>query len=346
MSPTGQPTYFNTPAVTQENLIPPPARKKVKTVPGAQQHSQQISSPAISQAGPSPQVKAQSPELKRPAQAEPARPPARPSFVCPDTACDRHKAGFASQQALDAHYQAEHVKPFEDPKKFVLDTLAEMLGLDGQGQPQHKPAGTVDSSQAKAPRMAPSLSKQSQTSVGKAELGSTPMSRTASASMKRQASATGKKAGDNKHGPTGPANAVLKAAPLTPDEDPWAHSLVDPQTLSTTFAPLAAGQMGIGGMYQSLTPNDTPESMGNETNLTNDFSETAHLDLDINWASPGGEDVDLDLEDYLGRARLSSSDANATLEDSTPYIIWNDPSPLDFAMPVELNTALYSLACS
>jgi hypothetical protein len=348
MSPTGQPTYFNTPAVTQENLIPPPARKKAKTAPGPgpQPHSQQVSSPAISQAGPSPQVKAQSPELKRQAQAEPARPPPRPSFVCPDSACDRHKAGFSSQQALDAHHQEEHVKPYEDPEKFALDTLAEMLGLDGQGQPQHKPGGTADSSQLKAPRMAPSLSRQSQTSVAKPELGSTPMSRTASASMKRQGSAAGRRADDDKQAPNGATNGAAKAAPLTPDEDAWSHSLVDPSTLVATFAPLAAGQIGIGGMYQSLTPNDTPESMGNETNLTNDFSDTAHLDMDINWASPVGGDVDLDLEDFLGRARLDSSDDYATFDDAIPHIVWNDPSPHDFTKPVELNTSLYSLACS
>lgn len=341
MSPTGQPTYFNTPAVTQENLIPPPARKKIKTGPGPQQHSQQVSSPAVSQAGPSPQVKARSPELKRQAQAESTRQPARPSFICPDTACDRHKAGFSSQQALDAHHQEEHVKPYENPEKFALDTLAEMLGLDGQGQSRHKSAGTVDSSQVKAPRMAPGLSKQSQTSVVKAELAPTPMSTTASASMKRQGSATGRKAGDNKKSPTPAANNTPKVAPLTPDEDLWAHSLVDPQTLSTTFAPLAAGQLGIGGKVQFLTPNDTPEAISSEVALATDFSD--HLDLDINWASPVGGDMDLDLEGFLN---LSGTDANATLEDSIPYIMWDDPSPQDFTMPVELNTTLYSLACS
>jgi hypothetical protein len=336
-SPIGQPTYFNKPAVTQETLIAPPARKKAKTGLGAgpqsqsqpqqAQQPQQISSPAVVQPGPSPQVKQESPELKRQVQAEPAKPPPRPLLVCPDSKCEMHKTGFPNQQALDAHHQEEHVKPYEDPEKYSFESLADAIGLDTQGLTEHK-----------APRMAPSASKQSQTSAGKMDLDSTPMSKTASASMRRQGSATGGRANNT------PKAAAAKAIPLV--EDPWAHSTVDPNMLVATFSPLAAMQFGGSfGQYRSVTPlHDTPESTGNDTNPTSDISDRARLDIDINCSPAEAGDADLDLDFFLGRQRLGSDDSGQ-LPDTTSNIFWEDQAHAYNSKNMELDASLYSLAC-
>jgi len=346
-SPTGQPTYFNKPAVTQETLNPPPpARKKAKT------GHQQAASPAITQPSPSPQVKAASPEIKRQPQPEQAKAPSRPQFVCPDSQCDMRSTGFPTKDALDAHYHEEHVKPYEDPLKFMEDTLNEVFGRDAQG---NRP-------QPNAVAMKPSGSRQGQ-ALAKPDLTSTPMSRTAS--MGRQTSVQGVKSGTSGNGRT--AQTKTEGTPKSgikqePDQlqqpqqptvqDPWANSTVDPAALLATFAPLQAlsnGHLSNFSPHRSRTPTDTPESSKDSgvSEPNSDISETAQIDIDVQWAP-----VDLDENDELlmGIDSLRADDVLFGCDPSDMGHIWaeldNDFLKIDHNKPFGLDPSLYSLNCS
>ncbi|KAK4113156.1 hypothetical protein N656DRAFT_778690, partial [Canariomyces notabilis] len=186
-SPARNPEYFSEQRITPANLVLPP-RKKAKTA-AAQK------SPPVTQtqaAGPSsPQTKAPSPTVGR--KAEPVKAP--PKLVCPEPGCEMNSMGFQSEEALNAHREEEHVKPYENPYGFLQEQITSALGLDAQGQP--KPAQQLNSQEPAAlaaPPMSASVSKQGQTPRSKPESAATPMSR--GASMRRQGSAAGAKAGE------------------------------------------------------------------------------------------------------------------------------------------------------
>ncbi|KAB5570425.1 hypothetical protein GE09DRAFT_707372 [Coniochaeta sp. 2T2.1] len=349
VSPTGQPTYFNKPAVTQETLNPPPpARKKAKT------GHQQVSSPALQQSGPSPQVNTASPELKRQPQVETPKAPARPLFVCPDAECDNHSTGFPNQEAVDAHFQEAHVKPYENPLKYLEESMITALGLDAQGQlPQ---PGSIDMSQHGALAMKPNGSKQGQ-QLGKPEPTSTPMSR--NASMGRQASAQGGKAMDNKGTPGRGAHIKAENTPKPimqqePNqaqpptaEDPWANSTVNPQALMATFAPiqsLANGFMSTYAQHRSPTPNESPDSSKDSgvSEPNSDISEKANLNIDLSWRA-----VDLDAEIYANLEAVSMGGFG----DDGEFPPWHELES-EFSKyttinnnnkPFELDTSLYGM---
>jgi hypothetical protein len=349
MSPTGQPTYFNKPAVTQETLNPPPpARKKAKTGHG------QAASPALSQPVPSPQVKAASPEVRRqpPPQPEQPQAPPPPQFVCPDAQCNMHKTGFPTKEALDAHHYEEHVKPYEDPMKFMEDTLNEVFGLD---PPQPNSAAA----------MKPSGSKQGQTqTLAKPDATSTPMSRTAS--MGRQSSAQEAKIGTPVTGGKGvpiknegtPKLGTKQGLdqPQQPTvQDPWANSTVDPAALQATFAPLQPlinGHFSSFSPHRSYTPNDTPESSKDSgvSEPTSDISERAQLDIAVNWAPV---DLDEHSDMLLGMDSFSMAAGDDLFADNgTDFsLLWEELNQ-EFdkrdqsTKPSELDPSLYSLHCT
>ena len=347
MSPTGQPTYFNKPAVTQDTLIPPPqARKKAKTGP------QQASSPAIAQSGPSPQVKAASPELKRLPQTEQPKAPARPVLVCPDAKCDMHTTGFATKEALDAHYHEQHVKPFEDPMKFMEETLTKALGLDAEGRRISK-GGPAEASQPSAPAMKPSGSRHGQSLV-KAEAVSTPMSRDVSrkGAESKGTPGNGKSAQvklENTPKPTMRQELDQPQAPTT--DDPWANSTVDPQALLATFAPLMPminGQFSTFSPHRSQTPNDTPESSKDSgaSEPNSDISERALIDIDLKWTP-----LDLDADLLVGLDGCSMDTGGGLLGDGgSEFPSWDELesefSKYDHDKPFELDSSLYYMHCS
>lgn len=357
-SPTGQPTYFNKPAVTQETLNPPPpARKKAKTA-----HQQQAASPAIPQSGPSPQVKAPSPEARRQPQPEQPKAPSRPLFVCPDAQCDMHNTGFPTKEALDAHHYEEHVRPYEDPMKYMEETVAEALGLDIHGKRDSK-VGAADASQSGSAAMKTTGSRQGQQTLGKLDPASTPMSQTAS--MGRQASAQGVKAGASGSGKQAQVKAegtpkpTMKQEPVQPQqptaEDPWINSTVDPAALMATFAalqPMINGHLSSFSPYRSRTPpNDTPESSKDSgvSEPNSDISERAQLDIDLRFAPL---DLDANTDLLVGLDAFSMGPNDATLADggSDLAMLWdeldNDFSKLDHTKPFELDTSLYAMHCS
>ena len=351
-SPKGEPTYFGKPAVTQSTLNPPPPRKKARVgAPPA-------SSPAVANAsGPSPQPKAPSPEVRRqqaPAPApspaaqgqEPAKPQAK-IFACPDPACDMHITGFQSEGARDTHYRDEHVKPYEDPRKFFEENLSAVLGVDYDGTPKTAIKHSVqEAGSASAPAMHTSLSKQGQTPSSKPDLAATPMSR--DASMRRQGSAAGGKGLDNNGGTPG-GNGPQSTPKLgdgkleTPQppalEDPWAGSTIDPQSLFAGFAPLdfATGNMLPEFAYRSTTPNDTPESSKDSgaSEPNSDISESMNLEIDMSWQPMDGDilyDVsNVDMEEF---GQMESDYMTQFLvEDMTN----------DFSKPFTFDPSLYSM---
>lgn len=356
-SPTGQPTYFNKPAVTQETLNPPPpARKKAKMA------HQQAASPALQQSGPSPQVKAASPEIKRQPQAEQPKQPARPLFVCPEALCDSHSTGFPTKEALDAHHQEEHVKPYEDSDKFMRETLTRALGLDAEGQPITT-TGSADVAQPNALVMKSSGSRQGQ-SLSKLDQASTPMSRNASTGQ--QGSARGGKPSDNKGTPVnGGKNGPVKLEntpkptmkqpadqskqPTT--EDPWANSTVDPQALLATFAPLQPlinGHFSNFSPHRSRTPNDTPESSKDSgaSEPNSDISERAQIDIDMKWAP-----IDLDADLLVGLDSFSMGAKTGLLADMGSEYPGYDELESEFLKfdhdkSFELDSSLWSLHCN
>ncbi|KAI1344287.1 hypothetical protein F5Y15DRAFT_107796 [Xylariaceae sp. FL0016] len=155
-SPSGQPAYAGKPSITQDHLQLP-ARKKAKT-------SGVGSGGASANASPNAQ-KLPSPEMsKRPTPAAEAKPP-QPQFLCPDTSCDYHVTGFATQEALRKHNEQEHIKPAKDPIGYVEECLAEALGLDANGNPKPAPIG-----QPSVSPMASEPSKQGQTHMVRTEM--------------------------------------------------------------------------------------------------------------------------------------------------------------------------------
>jgi hypothetical protein len=272
-----------------------------------------------------------------------------------------HSAGFPTKEAADAHYQEEHVKPYENPVKFAMDTIQQALGLDSEGHSVQKPKS---SDLPNAPPMKASGSKQGQTPRTKVEAASTPMSR--DASMRRQGSAQGGKGADNKGTPgkivhIKPENTPKTSPEKAPTtEDPWANSTVDPQALFATFAPLApiiysysSGTLGAPdvGTYRSRTPNDTPESSKDSgvTDPSSDISERAHLEIDMAW-HPLDLDGDMlvDLDAFsMGNNGGLEGDLGDVSRRGADYPSWDDLnmefSKSDFEKQFDMDMGLYTM---
>lgn len=344
-SPAGGPTYLNKPTVTADNLHLPPPRKKTKT------GVQQTSSPATQQATvPSPQTKPPSPELKRQPPPEPVKPEAK-TYPCPELDCESHQTpGFYSEEALQAHIQEEHVKPNEDPFRFVNENLAFALGLDKQGNSKMLPNGSAQDSQA-APPMSLSLSKQGQTPMSKPDFAATPMSR--DASMRRQGSSAGTpdRSGIKSENTPRLADSKLPSArqesetpQMTVADDPWANSTIDPQNLFATFAPLETLPGSLASdmaMYRSLTPNDTPESSKDSgaSEPNSDISEGMNLDIDLNWQPMDGE-VLMHMANF-NMEGFEPLDSEIMDDDNFQISSFDDMN--DFSKPFHFDTSLYSM---
>ncbi|KAI1504244.1 hypothetical protein F5X99DRAFT_55051 [Biscogniauxia marginata] len=359
-SPNGQPTYASKPAITQDNLHLP-ARKKVKT--GVQSG---VGSGSTS-ANASPQVqKLPSPEMtKRPAPAEAKASTPKPLFQCPELNCDFHNTGFATEEAQRAHIDEEHVKPAQDPHKYVRESLAEALGLDSNGNPKASPAGNT---QLVASPMTSDTSKQGHAPTVKAE--ATPMSR--DPSMRRQGSAAGSKpneliktvagkAGTPKAEPTTKSTDIVTGAARTERaavsqptgvDNVFTMATVDPQDLFQNFPVLDTGGNGaISDMnaYRSITPNDTPESIkdsassepnsdvseGVALNVTLDMGFDSWRPFEGNQFMMGPDSMDMGMGDLID---LDSMGDNGFPE----FTCWDDVNP-DFGKPFSLDTSLYSL---
>lgn len=329
-SPHGNPSYMSKPK--DLNLQLPPARKKQKTTGG------QLSGPPSQGATPSPQIaKNASPNVAR-------APAPKPVFSCTEPNCDMSYVGFPTEQALQQHVQQEHIKPKEDPVRYLKENLALALGLEADGSPkkEQKPA---DGSQA----MSASASKQGQ---APGNIALTPMSQDGTA-MKRSASALSKgldaKAGAKPDAAAKPGDG--KQAKDTAKPDPWANGTIDTHVLLQNLGfedglPTVANE---GKKFLKMfTPKSTPDSLkdGLSSEPNSDISENAALDIEMYWQSLDrdylAEFHDLNMDGKL------SDDALAALQPALqirrpPPLAGLDLNPTDFSKPFEMDTSLFHL---
>ncbi|ROT36018.1 hypothetical protein SODALDRAFT_337207 [Sodiomyces alkalinus F11] len=339
-SPHGQPAYVGKPKVSRDNLQLPP-RKRAKA-------SEQATPSQPGQTTPSPNFgKSTSPESKRQGPPEVKAPP-KPAFVCSEPDCEMATVGFPSEQARQAHIQEEHVKPLENPVKYMKEGLAAVLGLelDADGRPKSESqASTVGAI------------KEGQTPASNA--GATPMSRDASQWPAGKAGHKGtetKSKGEAGKTAAGTEKQGEGSTPMLPPGDHNGHS-IDPQQL---FKNVGRFEYGLEGtihnmsVYQSITPNDTPESSkdSGSTDPNSDISETTVVDKEMNW-QPLDADLLMDMGSFSmeGLENLQGSGANVDmglLEETSPpdwYVNWDEVN-MDFNKPSEVDTSLYLLDVS
>ncbi|KAI1773685.1 hypothetical protein F4818DRAFT_421423 [Hypoxylon cercidicola] len=314
-SPNGQPTYIGKPAVTQEDLHLP-ARKKVKT--GAQS--------GLGSRGPSanssPQVqKAPSPEMVKRSSSTDAKPAAKLQFRCPDMHCEAHGIGFATDEALRAHHEEAHVKPYEDPVGFVLSRTRDALGLDENGKSVGPPKVAYRPRESSSMQRQASAPGSKPTEPGKANGGKSGASKPESAAR-------------NGNGAAGPAQ------PVAPETD-WAQMTVDPQDLfGNILGGGGNGAISDMNVYRAISPNDTPESTGKDSSSSepnSDVSEGVSLNLTL--------DMGFDTWQPFEGNRYTNIDTG-TSENAMPVFSWDDVN-IDFDQPWPgLDTSLYSLDVS
>ncbi|KAL2155906.1 hypothetical protein VTH82DRAFT_648 [Thermothelomyces myriococcoides] len=334
-SPAGNPEYLSEQRITQANLVIPPARKKAKT--GAGQASPSAGQQQTPNA-PSPQVSTPSPAV--------SRKPEPPKLMCPEPGCEMGSIGFPTEEALNAHRQEEHVKPFENPHGFLQEQMTAALGLDAQGNPKASPKQAAQGiSTPAATPMSISRSKQ-----GGQKPAATPMSR--AGSMQRQGSAAGGKPADMAGTPGRNSGAKQGGGAGTPQipaaEDLWAGSTVDPQDLFSGIGPSIDAVTGTlvpdFGTYRSLTPNDTPESSKDSgtSETTSDIAETAALDIDLHM-QPLDNDLiynmtNINVENF-GSPSMEL-DMDLFTNDSMMFPL--DDLQNDFSKPFRVDRELYS----
>ncbi|KAI1093330.1 hypothetical protein F5B19DRAFT_482886 [Rostrohypoxylon terebratum] len=356
-SPNGQPTYIGKATVTQADLHLP-ARKRVKTA----------TQPGVASGGPSanssPQVqKAPSPEMVKRQTSTEAKAAVVPKlqFPCSEPSCEAHGIAFATDEARQKHIQEEHIKPYENPFKFVTESLATALGLDPNGKPKAAPNASVTAPGASQTSisMTHDASRQGLTPASRAD--ATPMSR--EPSMKRQGSATGPKPtelaktiagriatpkldtgikpGDSNTGSSKPDDGRPQAATA---DGTWSMMTVDPQDLFQNLGGLEGGGGGaISNMdvYRAITPNDTPESSKDSASSepNSDVSEGVSLNLQLNMGldvwNPfgGGPNLDVDPSDM---------DISGAGDNSLQAFSWDDIQ-IDWNKEFQLDTSLYSM---
>ncbi|KAI0481019.1 hypothetical protein GGR56DRAFT_301276 [Xylariaceae sp. FL0804] len=332
----GHPTYAGNPTVTQENLQLP-ARKRPKT--GMPSGPSTNASPNV--------TKLPSPEMNKRSTAAEAKQAPKPQFLCSDTSCEYHRTGFHSEEAQRKHVEEEHIKPAQDPFKYVQECFADAFGVDPDAGGKVKPSGAPIAAQHSSSPMVSDVSKQGQTPSGRVE--ATSMSR--EPSIKKQGHAADHKPQDlvkamaAKNG-TPRVEPTVRGAEGTADADKWAT--VDPQDLFSNALGLEMGGNGaISDMdtYRAITPNDTPESTSKDSASSepnSDVSEGVSLNLTLDmgldtWQPFGGSQwLNMDSAD------LNMGDSSSLWEGAlTERPSW-DNMDTDFTKPFTLDTSLFS----
>jgi hypothetical protein len=324
-SPHGQPVYTGNPKVTQDTLQLP-ARKKAKfNGPGGGGSQSSGASPKIG--------KGASPELQKRLSVAEAKGPARPRFTCAEPGCEYHTIGFATEEAKQTHVQDEHIKPYEDPAKFVMESVAVALGLNADGSA--KSASQDDSA------------------------------------MKRSASFTGAKAADMMKVESSQGTKAL-AIGVAPDKVDGAMAVqhmapndsinfIDPQDLFSNYRGLEFGGGGaISDMsvYRSITPNDTPESSKDSassepnSDISDGMTLNVTLDMGLDSWQPfdGDQHVSIDQTEFdlLNNHNHNNNNNNNSNDLSmmgdqglADFTTWDEVNP-DFDKPFAFDESLYS----
>lgn len=300
-SPQGVPPKYATRPneLTQDRLTLPP-NKKIKR----NQVSSAASTPAQAHA---------MPVTKSPSQAakvvttDPDRTPGKASLTkCPVANCQSKNKGFASQEDLEKHVSEVHEAkepPIEDPVQWVLEQVRYGLGLDENGKSKPlKVENKAVTENYEAPRMKKSASMQGPV---KQEI-STPMARVPTQTGPSPASNLLKtpQASSNVKTPLSEAKSTTKdihavssktlndlAKEASASPDPWAGSLISPDTISAAWSGLSDLQSidSWSTIQSTLTPASTLTSNKSEKNSprVSDISENdavkINLTVDDDW---------------------------------------------------------------
>jgi len=323
-TPHGQPNYANPKKPDFELRFPPNKKPKLNA-----QGKATAQSPTVSKV-PSPDLKRQ----QQPQMAPENKAPPKPVFKCTDPFCDATD-GFLTEAARDAHEQAEHVLPLQDPLKYAEDNISQYLVLN---------EGDLTSS---APAAPPMVATQSKTGQTPSSFVATPMSR--GASMNRSQSRQDSKAlakADT------PAKAGEIVAPMAPDVF---SNCIDPQSLFAGISGIDGGLAGVFAdttTYRALTPNDTPESSkdSGSSEPNSDITENANIDIDMNW-QPLDDSLLMDLGN-INMESLDSLGSDADLEASlltdalnngpSIDVAWEELN-VDYTKPFTFDGSLYSM---
>lgn len=310
-SPQGNPVYSDKPPMTtRDNIQLPqlPKNKKQKTASG---NASTTTSPQI--------PKTSSPNSKRPNVAAPKSELPAKTFTCSEQDCG---ASFASAEELKSHNTEHHIVPVGDPVKFSVDALANMLGIDSNGEAVVQPSKT-QTVETPAANMEVSSSAQGQTPQIKLDSSATP------SSMVRQVSLGKQKVGQSSPAQqsANPPGMQMANKPVQEQhivEDPWAAAGINPNLLMNTYEPVSSNNE----MWRSLTPNDTPESSKDGISEPNsDISERVELNINLDmWDTPwdpfpGGDvqynfdNLNFDDDAFMGEGAQFASSKDFTWDD-------------------------------
>ena len=270
------------------NVIAPPVMQENLHLPARKKRRPNINAPAQGTPGsnPSPWTsKPVSPDVKR--QQVPDTKP-KPSLSCLEPECERLQLSFDTHEALKNHTEQEHVRLLADPAKYAHDKLSSILEWDTQkSKKPESPMPTPTTAKGVTPK-----SKGETTPIA----DTTPMNR--QVSMSRQGTASGKGAGPSK---ANVADQKTSGKAVAKETDPWAENTLDPLAIFQNIAPesRALGAISDMSVYQSITPNDKPESSKYGISEPNsNVSDGVALDINLDifgdkWLPFGGSDADL-----------------------------------------------------
>jgi len=326
-SPHGIPKYDNTVTLTPENLkIPPNKRRRTgqpesaDATPAAQTGTPSGASPGLGG------VKSNSPEQLRKAQIQ-ARVEAeerdKKRWKCTkDAACEASITGFETEDELKRHFDSIHAE-IENPLQFLLDSAAETLGVDLDGNPL--PGKTVDKGKAGARLMppkagamkresslTPAIKQEVRTPAGQGTALATPGTgnKTALKSAGKESAAA-----INTDSPTALHHMIANKIGYQPlvvaDSEAGAlQSLTDDQLWAEISSAVAAGvssfepfnfddSAGVRVTDWGLRPDDaagapsspetTPKS--SSASLNSDVSGSDNLRINLEWDAFGNGDV-------------------------------------------------------
>ncbi|KAK6193064.1 hypothetical protein LQW54_012849, partial [Pestalotiopsis sp. IQ-011] len=304
-SPHGVPTYSNPNGAHMDLTLPNKRRK----------HGQSAGASSSPQMG-----RQASLDTKKEKVAE-------PQYPCPEPDCEASRFAFLTEEARRAHVQEEHIKPREDPTKYLFDAYAEALGLDADGRPKQDPVAT-----SATPSNAPQ------------RLNQTPLSTSMSRgpSMRSQDGALGS---TDVAKARGAKSAAVTATSMKREDDVGAQpaamaglphfGTVDPQSLSQALGGFESGGGAISNMavYRALSPRDTPESSkdGASSEPTSDVSEGIALNVTL--------DLGFDTwQPFDGDGITFGSGGESDFPDPPDW----DEVQIDFDKPFSLDMSMYS----
>ena len=319
-SPHGIPMYGPN-ELTQDKLqLPTNKKRRTNNQPGssASTPAQQAGTPLQK---PSPlATKVPSPEIQR------LQAPAM--FQCPVPSCSSGSTGFTSQSELDKHRVEIHEPKepvIEDPFQFALEHMRFALNLDDEGKAKPKADGNPAQPKAEAlaikksssARGTPALKQEATTPMikGPTQTGPSP---TSNLFLKTPQGAANIKtpASETKIIPKDSTRDT--STPVVDTNDPWADSLIQPDTIREAFSGLST----LNGPKAWTKIQDfhlTPESMSSDNSpdknspRPSDISENdlvkINMDVDLgdkswiplSWSDPMMSFEELDLgNDTLG----------------------------------------------